>query len=170
MPLETAAKAEQRMRERLVTLSEYRAHCGQGAFTSFWLEVDQTMIDTFADATHDWQFIHVDPVRAKAETPFGGTIAHGFLTLSLLSVLAYDALPGVSGTKMGVNVGFDKVRFVSPVKVGAKVRGVFQMTALKERAVSIQTSWSATIEIEGSVKPALTADWITLAIFDEPPA
>ncbi|MEE2949700.1 MAG: MaoC family dehydratase [Pseudomonadota bacterium] len=168
MALTSVEETERRLKERLVSLESYRGHVGGEAFTSDWLVVDQGMIDRFAEATHDFQFIHVDPDRARAESPFGGTIAHGFLTLSLLSTLAYDALPGVSGTKMGVNVGFDKVRFVSPVKSGARVRGVFKMTALKERAVSLQTSWEATIEIDGSIKPALAADWITLAIFDEP--
>ncbi|MDY8107561.1 MaoC family dehydratase [Fulvimarina sp. 2208YS6-2-32] len=166
MALSSVEDTERRLRERLVPLETYRAYVGGEAFQSEWLTVDQAMIDAFAGATRDYQFIHVDPVRAAAQSPFGGTIAHGFLTLSLLSTLAYDALPGVTGTKMGVNYGFDKVRFLSPVKTGSRVRGVFRMTALKERAVSLQTSWNAEIEIEKSVKPALSADWITIAMFD----
>ena len=163
-----AAATETRLRESLVSLAEYRSHLGGEELLSDWLTVDQAMIDTFADATHDHQFIHVDPERAKAETPFGGTIAHGFLTLSLLSTLAYTALPGVVGTRMGINYGFEKVRFLSPVKAGARVRGRFRMIELKERAVSLQTSWESTVEIEKAIKPALSAHWITLAVLDAP--
>ncbi|RFC63799.1 MaoC family dehydratase [Fulvimarina endophytica] len=159
---------EARLKARLVPFETYRSYLDGEAFTSDWVTVDQAMIDAFAGATRDYQFIHVDPERAKAETPFGGTIAHGFLTLSLLSTLAYDALPGVTGTKMGVNFGFDKVRFLSPVKSGARVRGSFRMIGLKERAVSLQTSWNAEVAIEGATKPALAAEWITLALFDGP--
>ncbi len=153
----------------LVPIETYRAHLDGESFVSDWLVVDQRMIDTFADATHDHQFIHVDPERAAAETPFGGTIAHGFLTLSLLSILAYGAMPGVTGTKMGINYGFEKVRFITPVKSGARVRGRFRLVGLTERAVSIQSAWEAAIEIENALKPALTAHWITLAVI-EPPA
>ncbi|WP_427024116.1 MaoC family dehydratase [Aureimonas ureilytica] len=153
----------------LVPIETYRAHLDGESFVSDWLVVDQRMIDTFADATHDHQFIHVDPERAAAETPFGGTIAHGFLTLSLLSILAYGAMPGVTGTKMGINYGFEKVRFITPVKSGARVRGRFRLVGLTERAVSIQSAWDAAIEIENAPKPALTAHWITLAVI-EPPA
>ncbi|WP_418884980.1 MaoC family dehydratase [Aurantimonas endophytica] len=157
------------LRERLIPIEAYRAHLDTGEFLSDWLTVDQEMIDRFAAATHDYQFIHVDPARAKAESPYGGTIAHGFLTLSLLSTLAYDALPGVIGTKMGVNYGFDKVRFLNPVRVGTRVRGRFRMIGLTERAVTLQTSWDVAVEIEGGVKPALSAQWITVAVL-EPPA
>lgn len=153
----------------LVPMATYRAHLNGEDFVSDWLVVDQRMIDTFADATHDHQFIHVDPARAAAETPFGGTIAHGFLTLSLLSILAYRAMPGVEGTKMGINYGFEKVRFITPVKSGARVRGRFRLVGLTERAVSVQSAWEASIEIENAPKPALSAHWITLAVI-EPPA
>ncbi len=153
----------------LVPIDAYRAHLNGEEFVSDWLVVDQGMIDTFATATHDHQFIHVDPERAAAETPFGGTIAHGFLTLSLLSILAYGAMPGVQGTRMGINYGFEKVRFLTPVKSGARVRGRFRLVGLTERAVSVQSAWEAAIEIENAPKPALTAHWITLAVI-EPPA
>jgi acyl dehydratase len=123
------------IRDRLIALEDYRKLLNGDVLTSNWLTVDQSMIDTFADATRDHQFIHVDPVRAAAETPFGGTIAHGFLTLSLLSTLAFDIMPGVHGTRMGVNYGFEKVRFMSPVKSGARVRGKFRLVGLVERAV-----------------------------------
>lgn len=161
-------EADDDLHHRLEPIEAYRAHVGAGEFTSPWLTVEQAMIDLFADATHDHQFIHVDPQRAAAEGPFGGTIAHGFLTLSLLSRLAYGALPGVRGSTMGINYGFDHVRFVTPVRSGAMVRGRFKLTAVKERAVSIQSSWDATVEIEGSAKPALVAQWITVALLDQP--
>ncbi|MEH6718528.1 MAG: MaoC family dehydratase [Aurantimonas endophytica] len=169
MALASVAETEAMLRERLIPIEAYRAHLDTGEFLSDWLTVDQEMIDRFAAATHDYQFIHVDPARAKAESPYGGTIAHGFLTLSLLSTLAYDALPGVIGTKMGVNYGFDKVRFLNPVRVGTRVRGRFRMIGLTERAVTLQTSWDVAVEIEGGVKPALSAQWITVAVL-EPPA
>jgi acyl dehydratase len=154
------------IRDRLIALEDYRKLLNGSVLTSNWLTVDQPMIDTFADATRDHQFIHVDPVRAAAETPFGGTIAHGFLTLSLLSTLAFDVMPGVQGTRMGVNYGFERVRFMSPVKSGARVRGKFRLIGLTERAVSVQSAWESAIEVEGTVKPALEAHWITVAMVD----
>jgi len=136
---------------------------------SDWVEVTQAMIDRFAEATGDDQFIHVDPVRA-AETPFGGTIAHGFLTLSLMPMLsARTDLPRLEGARMGVNYGGNSVRFLSPVRSGARVRGRFRLIGLTERAVSVQSAWDAAIEIENAPKPALSAHWITLAVI-EPPA
>lgn len=166
---EASRKAEQDAIERkLIPIEDYRKLLDGETLTSDWLTVDQGMIDTFADATLDHQFIHVDPQRAKAETPFGGTIAHGFLTLSLLSRLAFDALPGVRTTRMGINYGFDKVRFLNPVKAGVRVRGSFRLVGLTERAVSIQSAWDATVEIENAMKPALSAHWITLAVLDPP--
>nr|WP_245198251.1 MaoC family dehydratase [Jiella mangrovi] len=152
----------------MVPPAEYRALLDGEPLFSPWLTVDQTMIDRFAVATHDHQFIHVDPERAKAETPFGGTIAHGFLTLSLLSTLAYEAIPGVRGMRMGMNYGFDKVRFLNPVKAGARVRGRFRLISLAERAVSLQSGWDAAVEIEGTLKPALSAHWITLTVMTPP--
>jgi len=152
----------------LVPAERYRRFVDGEEFVSNWLTVDQRMIDTFADATLDHQFIHVDPVRAAVETPFGGTIAHGFLSLSLLSILAYGAMPGVEGTRMGINYGFDEVRFLSPVRSGARVRGRFRLRAVKERAVSVQSTWDASVEIENTAKPAFVARWITLALLDVP--
>lgn len=154
--------------KKLIPLDEYRLLLDGEEFLSGWLVVDQPMIDAFAGATRDHQFIHVDPERAKAETPFGGTIAHGFLALSLLSPLAFDALPGVMHTRMGINYGFDKVRFLNPVKAGVRVRGRFRMVGLTERAVSVQSAWDVAVEIEGGAKPALSAHWITLAVLDPP--
>ncbi len=168
MAFSSVSETEAALRARLVPIDAYRAHKNGEPLMSDWLAVDQGMIDRFADATNDFQFIHVDPERAARETPYGGTIAHGFLTLSLLSVLAYDALPGVIGTRMGVNYGFEKVRFITPVKAGARVRGRFRMVDLVERAVSLQTHWAVDVEIENVAKPALTAHWITLAVLDAP--
>jgi acyl dehydratase len=151
---------------KLIPLEEYRKLLNGGVLTSNWLTVDQAMIDTFADATRDHQFIHVDPVRAKVEAPFGGTIAHGFLTLSLLSTLAFDAMPGVQGTRMGVNYGFERVRFISPVRSGARVRGKFRLIGLTERAVSVQSVWESAVEVEGATKPALEAHWTIVAMVE----
>ena len=154
------------IRRKLISLTAYRQLLNGPEHVSDWLTVDQAMIDMFADATHDHQFIHIDRQRAESETPFGGTIAHGFLTLSLLSALAFDAMPGVEGTRMGVNYGFERVRFLSPVKSGARIRGKFRLIGLTERAVSIQSAWDTVVEVEGAVKPAIEARWTTLALID----
>jgi acyl dehydratase len=130
---------------------------------SDWVEVTQAMIDQFADATGDHQFIHVDPVRA-AQTPFGGTIAHGFLSLSLMPMLAArtDA-PAIAGAKMGVNYGGNKVRFLQPVRSGKRVRGRFKLLNFTERKPGIwEQVQEYTLEIEGEQKPALIAEWIAL--------
>ncbi|HTG39512.1 MaoC family dehydratase [Sphingomonas sp.] len=145
-----------------VTISERASQIGVTC-TSDWVTVDQAMIDTFANATGDDQFIHVDPVRA-AQTPFGGTIAHGFLTLSLMPMLAART-PGltIDGARMGVNYGGNRVRFLTPVKSGARVRGHFKLLALAEkRPREWQQTTEFTVEIEGEVKPALIAEWISL--------
>ncbi|MES2445014.1 MAG: MaoC family dehydratase [Pseudomonadota bacterium] len=130
---------------------------------SDWVEVSQAMIDTFADATGDHQFIHVNPEMA-AMTPFGGTIAHGFLSLSLMPMLAAKTnSPGITGTKMGVNYGGNKVRFLQPVRSGKRVRGRFKLLSFSERKPG---QWEQvneyTLEIEGETKPALIAEWISL--------
>lgn len=132
---------------------------------SDWVEVTQGMIDQFADATGDHQFIHVDPVRA-AQTPFGGTIAHGFLTLSLMPLLASrvaDA-PVLAGVKMGVNYGGERVRFLTPVRSGSRVRGRFRLLKFEQkRPGQYQQTTEFTVEIEGQEKPALIAEWISQA-------
>jgi acyl dehydratase len=130
---------------------------------SDWVEVTQAMIDTFAQATGDHQFLHVDPERA-AQTPFGGTIAHGFLSLSLMPMLAArtDA-PAIEGAKMSVNYGGNKVRFLTPVRAGAKVRGRFTLLAFTERQPGVREQvHQYVLEIEGEPKPALIAEWIAL--------
>ena len=129
--------------------------------TSRWFTIDQSRIDAFADATDDWQFIHTDPVRA-ARTPFGGTIAHGFLSLSLLSAMYYDALPFPAGVTRSINYGFDKLRFLSPVPSGTRVRGSFALIKADDTiAGQVSNTWSVRVEIEGSDKPALIARWLT---------
>ena len=130
---------------------------------SDWVEVTQQMIDQFAEATGDHQFIHVDPERAKL-TPFGGTIAHGFLTLSLMPLLSSKVpdRPQIEGVKMGVNYGGNKVRFLTPVRSGSKVRGRFKLLELAEkRPGQWQQTVEFTVEIEGQDKPALIAEWIS---------
>ncbi|WP_445194028.1 MaoC family dehydratase [Sphingomonas sp. Tas61C01] len=130
---------------------------------SDWVEVTQAMIDKFADATGDHQFIHVDPEAAKM-TPFGGTIAHGFLTLSLMPLLSSKVVdaPKLEGVKMGVNYGGNKVRFLTPVRSGSKVRGHFKLLEFDEkRPGQWQQTNEFTIEIEGQEKPALIAEWIS---------
>jgi acyl dehydratase len=137
------------------------AQIGQ-TWHSDWLTVDQSMIDAFADATGDHQFIHVDPARATT-TPFGSTVAHGFLTLSLLSRLnASSGRPPIPGVKMGVNYGLEHVRFVASVRSGSRVRGAFTLAAIEEkRPGQFQQTLNCTIEIKGSDKPALVAIWLT---------
>lgn len=150
-----------------VALEEAMQAVGTEIGFSPWRVVSQEMIDKFADATDDHQFIHVDPVRAAAETPFGGTIAHGFLSLSLLSTLAYETVRPIKGADMGVNYGFDTVRFPAPVKAGSRVRARFVLAELTARPSGwIHVNYDVTIEIEGSRKPALTARWLTLAVVE----
>ena len=149
---------------RTLSLDAYRGLVGQEIGVSAWIEVTQAMIDGFADLTHDRQFIHIDPVQA-AGTPFGGPVAHGFLTLSLLSVMAYDAVPSVEGAAMGVNYGFDRLRFINPVKPGSRVRGRFSLRELVERSPSeLMLRVGAAVEIEGQDKPAIVAEWLTMSV------
>lgn len=145
-----------------VSIEDLQARVGEPLGTSEWLLVDQAMIDKFADATGDHQFIHVDPEQAK-HTPFGGTIAHGFLSLSLMPVLTQMTdMPRPAGLKMGVNYGGNKTRFLAPVRSGKRVRGHFKLLALDEkRPGQWQQVIEYTLEIEGEDKPALIAEWIS---------
>ncbi|WP_339872366.1 MaoC family dehydratase [uncultured Brevundimonas sp.] len=131
---------------------------------SRWILVDQARIDAFAGITEDRQFIHIDPVAA-ASSPFGGTIAHGFLTLSLLSAMTYDAVPPLEGVTMGINYGFDKLRFLAPVPAGSQVRGRFRLLSAEDRGGG---RWllkhEVTVEIDGSDKPALVAEWLGMQV------
>ena len=158
---------KQRTLNREIGLAEIVAFVGMEVGLSDWITVSQEMIDRFAEATNDHQFIHTDPERAKAETPFGGTIAHGFLSLSLLSAMNYDCLPRVREQTMGINYGFDSVRFAAPVKSGARVRGRFTMAQARFRGASmLMVTYDVTVEIENEKKPALTALWQTIIQFD----
>ncbi|KIF66037.1 hypothetical protein HY68_38010 [Streptomyces sp. AcH 505] len=146
-----------------VSLQDYAKRVGQEVGLSRWFDVGQVRIDAFADVTEDWQFIHVDPAAA-AGTPFRGTVAHGFLTLSMLPAMAYDALPNVSNRVMAVNYGFDKVRFVSPVPSGSRIRARFvlkEITPRTEKEVMMRNE--VTVEIEGLDKPALAAEWLGIS-------
>jgi acyl dehydratase len=146
----------------VASLDEIRSRVGQEVGVSSWLTVDQARIDAFADATEDRQFIHVD-AQAAAQTPFGGTIAHGFLSLSLLSRMAAEATLLPEELKMAINYGFDRVRFLAPVRSGKRVRGRFMLDSAEEKAPG---QWlmrhTVTVEIEGEEKPALTAQWLGL--------
>lgn len=148
----------------LATLEEIHSRIGEEVGVSSWTIVDQQRITAFADATEDQQFIHVDP-DAAAETPFGGTIAHGFLTLSLLSRMAADAILIPDTAKMVVNYGFDRVRFLAPVRSGGRIRGRFALDGVEEKAPGqILLRHIVTVEIEGEDKPALAAVWLTLLL------
>lgn len=149
-----------------ITRDAYIGRVGTEIGLSSWHLVDQKRIDVFADATEDHQFIHVDPERAARETPFGTTIAHGFLTASLLSVFSYEALPKVEGVTMGVNYGFDKLRFISPVRAGSRLRGRFTLTeATMRKPNELLSRTSVSVEIEGEQRSALVADWLGLMYF-----
>jgi len=146
----------------IASLNEIRAQIGEEIGVSSWLTVDQLRIDAFAEATEDLQFIHTDPAAA-AQTPFGGTIAHGFLTLSLLSRMGAEAMLIPDGVKMAVNYGLDRVRFLAPVKSGKRVRGRFTLDSVEEKAPGqVLMRHTVNVEIEGEDKPALTAIWLGL--------
>lgn len=131
---------------------------------SAWTLIDQPMVDAFAKLTGDSYFIHVNPERAKLETPFGGTIAHGFLTMSLLANMAYQTSPWVEGTKTGLNYGFNRLRFVAPVPTGSRVRGRFVLKAFDVQPTRWQSTYEVSVEIEGGGKPALVADWVNAGL------
>ncbi|MCC5950558.1 MAG: MaoC family dehydratase [Acidimicrobiia bacterium] len=143
---------------------KYQAALGENEGTGEWFEVTQETVNAFADITHDHQFIHVDPEAAKA-TPFGGTIAHGFLTLSMLTHLSATIPQDTSrfqGILMGVNYGFDKVRFVSPVPVGSRIRASSVLSDVQLKSANdVQVTRTMTIEVEGSDRPACVAEWLT---------
>jgi acyl dehydratase len=146
----------------LATLDEIRSLIGDEVGVSSWLTIDQLRIDAFAEATEDRQFIHTD-AAAAARTPFGGTIAHGFLTLSLLSRMGAETMLLPHGLKMALNYGLDRVRFLAPVRSGKRVRGRFRLDSVEEKAPG---QWllrhTVTVEIEGEDKPALSAEWLGL--------
>ena len=150
------------MTVRSLTIDEYKKRVGSEIGVSEWILVDQPRVDQFADVTMDHQFIHVDPAKA-AHTPLGVTVAHGYLTLSLLSAMAYDIVPQAAGAKMSLNYGFNKIRFLAPVKTGRRIRGRFHLQDFTERS---KGEWmltlAVTVEIEGEDKPALVAEWLSV--------
>jgi acyl dehydratase len=146
----------------VASLDAIRSRIGSEVGVSSWLTMDQERINEFADATEDRQFIHTDP-EAAARTPFGGTIGHGFLTLSMLSRMAAEAMLVPDSITMAVNYGLDRVRFVAPVRSGKRIRGRFRLDSVDEKAPGqLLLRHTVTVEIEGEEKPALTAEWLGL--------
>jgi acyl dehydratase len=142
--------------ESVEKLSEF---VGREVALSEWLEVSQERIDRFAEATEDRQWIHVEPERAARESPFKGTIAHGFLTLSLLSEMMRTALE-VGGVRMGINYGLGRVRFVAPVPAGSRIRGRFKLATLEKIRGGAQAAWEVSVEREGGDRPCCVAEWL----------
>jgi acyl dehydratase len=148
----------------LASLTQIKDRVGDEVGASSWITIDQARIDAFAGATEDHQFIHVDP-EAAADTPFGGTIAHGFLSLSLLSRMGAEAMLVPEGMRIAINYGLDRVRFLAPVHCGSRVRGRFALDSAEEKAPGqLLLRHSVIVEIENEKKPALTAIWLTLIV------
>ena len=146
----------------VTSLDEIRERVGHEVGVSSWLTIEQQRIDEFAEATEDRQFIHTDP-QGAAQTPFGGTIAHGFLSLSMLSRMAAEGMLIPDNIKMAVNYGLDRVRFIKPVRSGKRIRGRFRLDSIEEKAPGqLLLRHTVTVEIEGEEKPALTAEWLGL--------
>jgi acyl dehydratase len=145
---------------KLENLRALRDKVGQEIVVSDWLRIDQERIDQFAEATEDRQWIHVDVDRARRESPYHAPVAHGFLTLSMLSRLFNDSVT-FGTTRMGLNYGFNRLRFTGPVTAGSRLRAHFTLIELEEIEGGVQTTWSVTMECEGSEKPCLVAEWIT---------
>lgn len=143
----------------IATLAELRARVGQEIGASDWLVLDQQRINAFAEATGDHQWIHVDAERAGRETPFGSTIAHGFLTLSLMSALMRNTV-SIGGLRMIINYGLNRVRFVSPVPSGSRVRARVALAAVEDVKDATQATWNITVEREGGDKPSVVAEWL----------
>ena len=143
-----------------MTLDDLRASVGKELGVSPWHEVTQQQIDQFAEITGDRQWIHVDPDRARRESPYGTTIAHGFLTVSLLSSLINEAIEIAGDFKLRVNYGFNRLRFTGAVPSGAKMRGRFTLQSIKDVDGGVELAWLSTVEVEGRDKPALVAEWL----------
>jgi acyl dehydratase len=144
----------------LGSLRDLRDRVGQEIVVSEWMEMTQERIDRFADATEDHQWIHVDVERARRDSPFRTTVAHGFLTLSMLSRLLNRSV-NFGTARMGVNYGFNRLRFTAPVPAGSRLRGRFTLKALEEIEGGVQSTWAVVVEREGSDKPCLVAEWVT---------
>lgn len=156
------------MSARDTAFAEAEKLIGTEVGVSNWITVDQAMIDEFAKTTRDEQWIHVDPERAAAETPFGGSIAHGFLTLSLASRFAYDCFNMLPGQVMGINYGMNKLRFLKPVLAGSRLRGRFTLQKVTSKGpVNLLRENLLTVEIEGEKTPALIAEWLGMAVFED---
>ncbi|MCX7173419.1 MAG: MaoC family dehydratase [Proteobacteria bacterium] len=147
-------------KSEIASLDALRNRVGEELAVSDWLEISQERINQFAEATGDHQWIHVDVERAARESPFGGTIAHGYLTLSLLAKFSQESI-AIGNIKMGVNYGLNRVRFTAPVRAGKKVRGRFTLAAYDEIPGGAQLTWSVTMEVEGGEKPACIAESIS---------
>lgn len=147
-------------RVKFDNLEALAARVGQEIVVSDWLEITQERINAFADATGDHQWIHVDPQRARRESPFGATVAHGFLTMSLLSWFTNESIE-FGNTKMGVNYGCNRLRFTAPVKSGSRLRARFGLKACEPIEGGVQLVWDIRMECEGESKPALIAEWLT---------
>jgi len=143
-----------------LNLDQLRSLAGQEAGASGWLTVDQSMIDAFAATTGDQQWIHTDPERARTESRYGRTVAHGFLTLSLLSRLSREAIEVEGDFGMRVNYGLNRVRFPAPVPAGSRIRARFKVLSVEDVEGGHQIAWLATVDVEGSEKPALAAEWV----------
>jgi acyl dehydratase len=169
LPARKAADAGDDPMTTILDIDQLRDAVGREIAVSDWFEVSQTVIDEFAEATRDAQWIHVDTERAARESPFldsAGrrcTVAHGFLTLSLLTVLIENCLR-IAGVLAGVNIGFDRVRFVSPVPAGSLLRGRFALAQLEDVVGGVQLTWLVTVERQGESRPALTAEWLTRVV------
>lgn len=150
-----------------VSLETLRGMRGTELGVSDWVVIDQARIDAFADVTEDHQFVHVDPERARQATPFGGTIAHGLLSLSMIVRLCLDAVPDVEGRQMMLNYGFDRIRFPAPVKSGRRIRARTVLADAEQRKPGqILIRLDVTIEIEGEERPAVVAEWLSLHVTD----
>ena len=149
-----------------IAADDWRSLIGTEIGVSPWVAIEQPLIDDFARVTGDDQFIHVDPVRAKAESPYGGTVAHGFLTLALLPVMARSVLPQTRGARARINYGFDKVRFLAPVPAGARVRARFRLAQADiRRPGELTLKYEVTVELEGGKEPAVVAEWLSRQVF-----
>ena len=158
--------AQSRVVNRTISIVDLHAIRGKEIGLSRWFNIDQERINLFAEATEDQQFIHVDSKRAK-DTSFGGTIAHGFLSLSMLSAMAEDAVPIVENLVHSINYGFNRIRFLTPVSVGSRIHGRFNLLAVSEGEGHVTLTYNVTVEIEGVDKPALDAEWITRHYFSQ---
>lgn len=147
-----------------IDAEQLQDHVGKEVGVSDWMVIDQDRINQFAEATGDHQYIHVDPERA-AQTPFGTTIAHGFLTMSLMVLMGYEGSTKLNNTVMGINYGLDRLRFINPVKVNSKIRGRFKLVSAEEKKPNqYLLKHEVTVEIEGEEKPALIAEWLGMTV------